>query len=103
MNGGIARKFRGQCIHVYNKNESPILDSVYAENIKHRKNVFVIGDSIGDANMAGCFGLDHECVVKFAYLSKKTKKYVEKYKEKFDVLIVEKEDYSFILDLIKNI
>lgn len=42
----------GQMIHVYNKNESAIHDSEYFQMLEGRGNVILLGDSIGDLQMA---------------------------------------------------
>ena len=39
--------FQGKLIHIYNKNESVLLDTDYEKIIEKRKNVILIGDSIG--------------------------------------------------------
>jgi len=98
---GVADSFVGDCIHVYNKNEAPILGSLYADSIRHRRNVIVIGDSMGDSNMAD--GLDNECVLRIAFVSSKTKNHVDKFSEKFDVVIIEEESYDFVNELLSEI
>ena len=39
--------FKGELIHVFNKNESAIHKSDYFENISHRENIILMGDSLG--------------------------------------------------------
>ena len=39
--------FQGKLIHVYNKNESVLLDTDYEKLIEKRSNVILIGDSLG--------------------------------------------------------
>ena len=39
--------FRGELIHVFNKNESAVHESDYFENLSHRDNIVLLGDSLG--------------------------------------------------------
>lgn len=39
-------------IHVFNKNETALAGSVYADEVLDRTSIIVMGDSLGDANMA---------------------------------------------------
>ena len=41
-----------EIIHTFNKNESAIHSSDYFQNIRHRENLILLGDSIGDLKMA---------------------------------------------------
>ena len=40
--------FQGKLIHVYNKNESVLIDTDYEKLIEKRSNVILIGDSLGN-------------------------------------------------------
>ena len=44
--------FKGELIHIYNKNENAIHNSDYFENLQHRENILLLGDSLGDLQMA---------------------------------------------------
>ena len=44
--------FVGELIHSFNKNESAIHESDYFKELNHRENVILLGDSLGDLNMA---------------------------------------------------
>ncbi|GFO02907.1 5'-nucleotidase [Plakobranchus ocellatus] len=60
-----------EVIHTFNKNESAIHSSDYFYNIRHRENLLLMGDSIGDLRMAE--GADHvECMLKIGFLNFKT-------------------------------
>lgn len=39
--------FQGKLIHVFNKNESVLMDTDYEKLIENRNNIILIGDSIG--------------------------------------------------------
>ena len=44
--------FKGNLIHMFNKNEDAIHSSDYFEKLQNRTNVILMGDSIGDIKMA---------------------------------------------------
>ena len=46
-------EFTGQLIHMYNKNESAVPHSgAYFQDLSHRHNVILLGDSLGDLQMS---------------------------------------------------
>lgn len=66
----------GDMIHVYNKNENAIHSSDYFDNIRHRENLLLLGDSLGDLRMAEGAG-DLECMLKIGFLNFKVGKLCE--------------------------
>jgi 5'-nucleotidase len=44
--------FKGEMIHVFNKNENAVHESDYFSNLSHCTNIILMGDSIGDLQMA---------------------------------------------------
>lgn len=52
---------KGEVIHTYNKNEAAIKDTEYYTLVRERSNVLLMGDNIGDAQMAE--GMEHCDVV----------------------------------------
>ena len=44
--------FKGAVIHVFNKNEAAVHDSDYFQNLSHCTNILLMGDSLGDLQMA---------------------------------------------------
>lgn len=62
--------FKGNLIHVFNKNEDAIHSSNYFEKLRLRTNVILMGDSIGDVKMA--FGVPQpNSVLKIGFLNGK--------------------------------
>ena len=62
--------FKGDLIHVFNKDENAFHKSDYFKKLHHRKNVILLGDSLGDVRMAeGCAA---DCnVLKIGFLNDK--------------------------------
>lgn len=73
-------------IHSFNKDETAVRDFPIYEEIKHRKNIILLGDSLGDVDMANWF--DYENILKIWFLNKEIDKNIENYKKSFDMLIL---------------
>lgn len=59
--------FKGTTVHVLNKNEYFLKGTDYFKLIEDRENVILLGDSLGDAGMAG--GMPHcNAVLKIGFL-----------------------------------
>ncbi len=69
---GFCVGFKGEMIHIYNKNEGAIHRSDYFEKLKHRDNVLLLGDSLGDLTMAD--GAKAKNILKVGYLNDKVRK-----------------------------
>lgn len=55
-------------IHVFNKNEYALTGTPYYDLVKYRDNVIVVGDSLGDAQMAD--GMEHcNAILKIGFLN----------------------------------
>jgi 5'-nucleotidase len=92
-------------IHVYNKNEASLFHhehNPWVKNIKHRRNVILMGDSLGDIDMAE--GVKHPNVIlKIGFVNDKVEERLEAYRKVFDVLILHDGSFQFVLDLLKEI
>jgi hypothetical protein len=49
---GELKGFKGDLVHVFNKNESVVHKSEYFEKLTHRDSILLMGDSLGDLHMA---------------------------------------------------
>ncbi len=83
---GKAIGVREPIIHSYNKDETIIKDFPIYDEIKDRKNVLLIWDGLGDAQMAD--GFDYENILKIWFLNNDTPENREKYSEVFDLIIL---------------
>lgn len=55
---------------MYNKNENAIHNSDYFENLQHRENIILLGDSLGDLHMADG-AVDSANILKIGFLNDK--------------------------------
>lgn len=90
---GFAKGIEGEIIHALNKDEwvfskLPELKS----QLEKRKNVIVIGDGLGDAQMAQ--GNSHETVLKIWILISETPELLKTYEEAFDLVLIGDGDFG---------
>lgn len=99
---GNAVSIREPIIHVCNKDETSIktMPGIY-EKIKDRKNIIVIGDSLGDSDMA--HGFDHKNLIKIGFLDSEDLEQKQQFIETFDVVIEGSGDFSFVKDCLGTI
>ncbi|MBU1975614.1 MAG: haloacid dehalogenase-like hydrolase [Nanoarchaeota archaeon] len=90
-----------QIIHPFNKNEVSISKSTHHQEISRRKNVVLLGDSLGDPNMAD--GLDHDEVLRIGFLNEDIEKLLPAYEKAYDVVILNDGTMEYPIELAKRI
>ncbi|CAL4061509.1 unnamed protein product [Meganyctiphanes norvegica] len=80
--------FKGEIIHVFNKNENAVHESDYFKKIGGRNNVILLGDSLGDIKMAHGVPQPNN-VLKIGFLNDKIEERMEMYKKNFDIVLVD--------------
>ena len=86
-------------IHMYNKAESIRKRS---KETSERKNVIVLGDSLGDLHMAAGVK-DPNVVLTIGFLNNNVESSLETYKENFDIVLVDDQTMSFPNSLLAEI
>lgn len=100
---GYCNGFEGNLLHVFNKNENVIHKSDYFEQIKHRHNLVLMGDSLGDLHMADGACCHH--VLKIGFLNHHKEKLLEKYINGYDIVICDDQSLDVpnaIIDRVMN-
>ncbi|XP_051169263.1 7-methylguanosine phosphate-specific 5'-nucleotidase-like [Leptopilina boulardi] len=97
--------FKGKKIHVFNKNET-VLDKEHLKRLENRKNIILMGDSVGDTTM--CNGIkDVENVFKIGFLYHENNEIVEKslkdYMDVFDVVLIDDQTMDLPWSILKRI
>lgn len=87
-------------IHVLNKNEVELHDLPIFKEIEKRKNVILLGDSIGDLDMVE--GFDFEEIIKIGFYDEKEGD-LEFYKKSFDVLVLNDGEMEGVNELMNKI
>lgn len=104
---GKAVSIKEPIIHVANKNEISLRNSSIYDNIKERKNVILLGDSLGDTEMSE--GFPYENIIKIGFLnvidfsSEENQKRLEEYKNNFDVVLTGDQDFDYINKTVKEL
>jgi cytosolic 5'-nucleotidase 3 len=88
-------------IHSMNKDETSIKKFKFYDNIKNRKNVLLLGDSLDDLKMIK--GFDYNSLISVGFLNYKTQENLELYKKNFDILIPDDGNFKEINKFIKEI
>lgn len=83
---GVICGFKGELIHVFNKNETALSKSDYFEMLSHCDNVILVGDSIGDIAMADGTASCRN-ILKIGFLNDQNSHRKEAFLEAFDIVI----------------
>lgn len=86
-----------EIIHVFNKTEV----EVNVSDIQNRKNVLLIGDSMGDVGMIE--GFDYDNLIKIGFLNENVDENLEWFKQNYDIVLLGDGDFSFINDFVEEI
>ncbi|MDQ7023569.1 MAG: hypothetical protein Q9M97_08815 [Candidatus Gracilibacteria bacterium] len=89
-------------IHVFNKDETVLKNfPEIHDKIEKRKNVILLGDSLGDPHMVD--GFEYKNLIKIGFLNEKESALLENYKEKYDLIITGDGDFSVINEIMESI
>ncbi|KAG5177298.1 5'-nucleotidase, cytosolic 3 [Tribonema minus] len=102
-NGGFIG-FTGQLFHVFNKRAGAVLDEPYfmSEEVKLRRNVLLLGDSLGDLQMAS--GLEADEVLSVGFLNDQAEERIGSYLAGYDVVIIGPDaGLQYALDLVREL
>lgn len=87
---GVLKAFKGELIHIYNKREGALLNTGHFQELRARPNVLLLGDSLGDLNMAdGVQGMEN--ILKIGYLNDKVDERKASYLNSYDIVLVKDE------------
>ncbi|XP_060530323.1 7-methylguanosine phosphate-specific 5'-nucleotidase [Cylas formicarius] len=101
---GVIQGFKDKIIHVLNKNEYAIKNTEFYNLVQDRENVIVMGDSLGDAEMAK--GMDNlKTVLKIGFLYDRIEESLPSYLDTFDIVLIDDQTMEVpkaIFDSVKN-
>ena len=95
---------QGDMIHVYNKNESAVRDLEYLQLLQGRNNVILMGDSIGDLQMAN--GVENpETVLKFGFLNNPAtaEKRLPSFLEGYDIVLMDDQTMDVPIKILNEV
>lgn len=98
---GNAISFKKPIIHVMNKDETAIQNFPAFKIIKDRKNVLLLGDSLGDIGMIK--GFDYNNLIKIGFLDENAEENLKSFKANYDVLLLNDSSMDYVNKLLKEI
>jgi len=98
---GKAIGVRQPIIHSYNKDETLIHNFPFFNEIKNRRNVILLGDSLGDVGMAD--GFDYNNLLKIGFLNERVEDNLTGFKQVYDIVILGDASFAYINRLFKEI
>ncbi|XP_039595962.1 cytosolic 5'-nucleotidase 3-like [Polypterus senegalus] len=99
---GILQGFKGDLIHTYNKHEGALKNSGHFEKLDDKRNVILLGDSLGDLQMAD--GVENmENILKIGYLNDKVDKLRGQYLEGYDIVLEKDETLNVVNAILQYI
>ncbi|MED6281012.1 5'-nucleotidase, cytosolic III [Characodon lateralis] len=87
---GMLRAFKGELIHIYNKREGALLNTGHFKELRSKPNVLLMGDSLGDLDMADGVQ-DMKNILKIGYLNDKVEERKKSYLDSYDIVLVNDE------------
>ncbi|KAH8337952.1 hypothetical protein KR067_011626 [Drosophila pandora] len=85
---GLLDGLQDPLIHTFNKNESVLEGSDYFDQLHSRDHIILIGDSLGDANMASGASESSQ-VIKIGFLFHHVEENMKNYMDTFDIVLVD--------------
>jgi 5'-nucleotidase len=96
-NDGTINGYKGQIIHSFNKDETEVKLLPHYHKIADRKNVILLGDGLGDLEMAK--GINYDNILKIGFYNKKEKENdFEQFQKGYDVLILNDGSMNYVLE-----
>ncbi|XP_051792433.1 7-methylguanosine phosphate-specific 5'-nucleotidase-like isoform X1 [Erpetoichthys calabaricus] len=99
---GLLQGFKGDLIHTYNKHEGALKNSGHFEKLNDQRNVILLGDSLGDLQMAD--GVENmENILKIGYLNDKVDKLRGQYLKGYDIVLEKDETLNVVNAILQYI
>ncbi|MFZ2151214.1 MAG: hypothetical protein WAZ12_02520 [Candidatus Absconditicoccaceae bacterium] len=98
---GYALDIQKPIIHSFNKDAHTLFNLPFYKEIKDRKNVVLLGDTIGDSHMID--GFEYKNLIKIGFLNDKIAPNLEEYKKSYDIIITDDGSLNYVDRLIKKL
>ena len=99
--GGRVVRVKEPIIHSMNKDETALQDFPVFEVIKDRRNVVLLGDSLGDVGMIE--GFDYSSLLKIGFLNENAENNLKAYRKSYDVVVLNDSDMNYVNELMRRI
>jgi len=98
---GIAIDYEEPVIHMLNKSEISIKGLPIYNKLLERKNIILLGDSLGDVRMVK--GFPYENLIKIGFLNENIEESLESYKKNYDVVILNDGSFDYVNELLERL
>uniref|UniRef100_A0A8C4TFT2 5'-nucleotidase n=1 Tax=Erpetoichthys calabaricus TaxID=27687 RepID=A0A8C4TFT2_ERPCA len=99
---GLLQGFKGNLVHPYNKHDGALKNLGHFEKLDDKRNVILLGDSLGDLQMAD--GVENmENILKIGYLNDKVDKLRDQYLEGYDIVLEKDETLNVVNAILQYI
>tara|TARA_Y100000310_G_C20632880_1_gene789581 strand:- start:635 stop:1516 length:882 start_codon:yes stop_codon:yes gene_type:complete len=91
-------------IYTFNKNESHVKDHTYHTEIEKRKNVILLGDTLGDLDM--CNGIKHDTILKIGFFNEKIndrRELFAQFFDAYDIVITDDSSFEYVNQILQKI
>ena len=92
---------REPIIHTFNKDEALLQNTCFFPKVEKRKNIILIGDSLGDVNMA--MGFAYNNIIRIGFLNDQVEENLENFKLAYDIVILGDGSFDYINELLAEI
>jgi HAD superfamily hydrolase (TIGR01544 family) len=97
--------FAGGLIHIFNKNEGVLIDTEYAKLIENRPNIILLGDSLGDVDMAAGVPTMNN-IIKIGFLNEynsSKKDLLAKFMDAYDIVTINDNSFNVPNAILRSI
>ncbi|KAM7284069.1 hypothetical protein ISCGN_001172 [Ixodes scapularis] len=94
--------FKGELIHMYNKNRTSVATPEYFHNVKEKTNIVLLGDSLGDLGMLGDVE-SQEVVLRIGFLNNKIEERLQQYMKSFDIVLIDDQTMDVVNGILRKI
>ncbi len=88
-------------VHTFNKDETLLQNYSRLEEIKNKKNIILLGDTLGDADMAR--GFDYDNIIKIGFLNDNVKENLDGFEQAYDIIILDDGSFEYVNDFMTEI
>ncbi|KAH9363099.1 hypothetical protein HPB48_014119 [Haemaphysalis longicornis] len=102
MGNGTIIGFKGELIHMYNKNHCHVNSSEYHQALKDKTNILLLGDSLGDLDMlAG--NQQQDVVLRIGFLNSRIEERLPQYMNSFDIVLLDDQTMDVVNGILRKI
>lgn len=98
---GFVKGYKSEITHSFNKNGSQVKKIPYYEQVKGRRNVMLLGDSIGDLGMTE--GLEYDTILRIDFLNENAEGSLPKISELYDIIVLNNGPMGHVNKLLRRI